>query len=88
MMDFQWRDYDSASLPSLSDEQLHEGIAYYDRRVKEAHAAKVQAIARLKALTTPTALGARSWVEVLSSRLNINRDQARRLLREVALAEP
>ncbi|GAB5894639.1 hypothetical protein [Mycolicibacterium mageritense] len=76
--------FDRRSLASMSDAEPRDALRQCVEAERLAHEAQLKAIARVKALTTPAAHGARSWVELLSNRLNISHDAARGLLREAA----
>lgn len=69
--------------PQLAD--LWQRIALCDRAAEVGHEIQIRTLANLKSVTTPAELGARSWVEFLTTRMHITSDEAQFQLSEVAL---
>lgn len=73
---------------SRSRPALERAIALYGRAEHLVREEQLWLLAALKSKTTPQALGARSWVEFVSTQLNISHDDARLVLRDVDALGP
>ncbi len=73
---------------SRSRPAMERAITLYGRAGDLAREYQLRLLAALQARTTPTALGARSWVDYVSDKLNITADEARLCLRDAAALGP
>jgi ElaB/YqjD/DUF883 family membrane-anchored ribosome-binding protein len=67
---------------------LEQAIALYGRADDLAREQQLRLLATLKSKTTPSALGARSWVEFVSTQLNVSLEDAHLVLRDVDTLGP
>ncbi|MGW0161852.1 hypothetical protein ACWDUN_21325 [Mycobacterium sp. NPDC003323] len=72
---------------SRTEPDLRRALALYGRAAELAGECQLHMLARLKSTTTPTALGARSWVDYVAA-LRISHDEARVRLKDVAALSP
>jgi ElaB/YqjD/DUF883 family membrane-anchored ribosome-binding protein len=73
---------------SRSRPAMEQAIALYGRAEHLAREEQLRLLATLKSRTTPHALGARSWVEFVSTQLDVSHDDARLVLRDVDALGP
>ncbi|MGU3500294.1 hypothetical protein [Mycobacterium sp. C31M] len=79
---------DALLAQSRSRPAIEQAIRLYGRASELAREQQIRLLATLKARTTPSALGFRSWVDFLSAQLNITHDDARLYLRDIAALGP
>lgn len=68
---------------SRSRPAMEHAIALYGRAEHLAREEQLLLLATLKSKTTPGALGARSWVDFVSTQLKVTHDDARLVLRDI-----
>lgn len=73
---------------SRSRQAIEQAIALYGRADELARVQQLRLLATLKSSTTPQALGAESWVQFVSTQLNVSRDDAQLVLRDVDALGP
>jgi hypothetical protein len=73
---------------SRSRPAMEQAIALYGRAEHLARQEQLWLLATLKSRTTPNALGARSWVEFVSTQLKISHEDARVVLGDIDALGP
>ena len=73
---------------SRSRQAIEQAIALCGRADELAREQQLRLLATLKSSTTPHALGAESWVQFVSTQLNVSRDDAQLVLRDVDALGP
>jgi hypothetical protein len=73
---------------SRSRPAMEQAIALYGRAERLAREEQLRLLATLKSRTTPSALGARSWVDFVANQLKISHDDARLVLRDIDALGP